>query len=754
MEKKFFSWSNYLYIGMAVAVALSWIDATRDGFYQILPILILFALTGVKDNIKNIKAYFFNYPLFGVAVFLWTVFFSINRTSTISNRYAITACLVVFAGFCISMSGDKEVKGAMNKLWLLLFVLEAIGVIKYLVIHDFSSRMLLFFLNPIAEGDVAIVLALISLFYVDNIKKKIVGIVLSFAVVITGSLRLAMGILVLLLVIYGISKRKLFCEMIKKRVEKNGKRFCVVSAVLAVVAIIAIFSVIILKGSLSLLDMLYTRYLRAFASLTKDVYLNRYGDLSYRVRVTAIDQALNAFRQGRKLERLLGHGMLSGYYTIKPAMTLLLKVQEEYAGPIENAFIALLSDYGILAFILYFGVYVSAIYSLIKTRTRSVRVSSAFVVVIMTLSAFIDMEYWINLAFLLWIFIGIYLGTLVKESEKASLLPALIFSTVVAANLYLLPRGYSAFRTGMNSLMNIVGKSGTIVIMLVALVIYLAFLWSVCSFVSNIIQRDKVGVKQYAIATVSTVVVLSIVAVFVKYSMDKIYPTVQERVVAESEIIGIIDDSSTGTIYNDTFPSIYNDVFSDIQGTFFAGASMAAKENASVIVSREEEQFLLSDAGFKYLPISDLDAVYTNDEGVITALNSKGYDLADYTTDVRKTENSGVSEPDTYSVGKTYLYKPVSKVEVYPGIYTAFFKLKLESGYLEQNHQVCSLVISAKDAKEPFATASIKSSDFDNNGELEYSIPFECKMKGCYFAVSVDGDYDVSVESITYTRTP
>lgn len=753
MKKRILSWSNYLYIGMAVAIVLSLVDATRDGFYQIFLVLIFFASTGVKDNIKNIKAYICNYPLLGTAVVIWTTFFSINTTSIVSNRYAITAYLVVFAGFCISSLGDKDVKSAMNKLWLLLFALETIGVIKYLITHDFSSRMFLFFLNPIAEGDVAIVLTMISLFYIDNIKKKLAGIVVAFAVVITGSLRLAMGILVLLLVIYGISKHKIILEMIKKGIEKSGKKIVIISTAL-VVAVIAVSAMIILKCNLGMFEMLYARYLRAFASLTKDVYLNNYGDLSYRVRVTAIDQALNAFRQGRKLERLLGHGMLSGYYTIKPAMTLLLKVQEEYAGPIENAFIALLSDYGILAFILYFGVYVSGIYSLIKTRVKSIRVSSAFVVVIMTLSAFIDMEYWINLAFLLWIFIGIYLGTLVKASEKASLLPALIFSTVVVANLYLLPRGYSAFRTGMNSLMILVGKSGTIAIMLVAIVIYLAFLWSVCSFISNVIQRDKVGVKQYVIATVSFGIVLAIVAVSIKYSMGKIYPTIRERVDAESEIIGIIDDCATGTIYNDTFPSIYNDVFSDIQGTFFAGASMAAKENTTVIVSREEEQFLLSDAGFKYLPISELDAIYTNDSGVITALNKNGYSLSDYTTDIRETEYIRTEESKEGLEIKTYIYKPSYKTEVYPGKYTAVFKLKLESTQIGQEHQICTLNIASQNAEKPFATAVISSSDFDNNGEMECSVPFECKMKGCYFAVSVDGDYDVSVESITYTRTP
>ncbi len=738
---------------MAIAVVLSLIDAPRDGFYQILPVLLFFVLTGFKDNLGNIKTFICEFPLFGVAVFLWTVFFSINRTSNISNRYAITAFLIIFAGFCISRSGNEEIMSAMNKLWLLLFVLQAIGVIKYFFVHDFTSRMTLFFINPIAEGDVAVVLAMISLFYVDNMKKKIAGIALSFAVVITGSLRLALCILVLLLIAYAISNHKIILEIIKKRAKKVGKSRYKVLTALILLVVIAALAAFTLKGGINLFKMLFTRYLSAFSSMTQDVYVNVYADHSYKVRVIALDQALNVCRQGRKLERILGHGMLSGYYTIKPFITLFTGLGEEYAGPIENAFIALMADYGAVAFILYFGVYVSAIYSVIKTRTKSVRVSSAFVVVIMTLSAFIDMEYWLNLVFFLWIFIGIYLGNLIKAEEKVSLLPAMIFSTLIASNLYFMPRGYAVFRTILNSLSYLYGKNFALAILAVNVVLYIALFWIFSFLLSHVILRSRNGVKKYALTGVLLGGVFAIMLFFFMHTVSGVKPVLQERIDAESEIVELIGDSSSGSIYNDTFPMFYNDICSNIRGTFFSGASMAGKENTTVIVSREEEQIHLSSAGFLYLPISDRDAVYTNDLGVITALNNKGYNLANYNTDIRRTDYLSAGGDQLGLGTTTYVYKPIIQTEVYPGNYTAVFKLKCEYGDQEKDHQVCSLIISSKDAKEPYAIVPISSGEFENKGELECSVPFSCRSKGCYFAVSMDCADDLSVESITYVRT-
>lgn len=748
MKAKIFSWSNYLFLGLAFAMVLSLLDKYRDGFYQVILVGVFFVVCGIKNNFNKLKEYILEYKFFAFAVVLWFAYFTIKKPELLSNRYAITAFVVIFAGYIISHEGEEVLKNSLDKMWLLLFAVEIAAIVKYLIAHDFETRMSFLFTNPIAEGDATIILALISLFYIDTKWKKYAGIILSFAVMITGSLRMDLAVLILIFALYAIDKRKIIYVKVRTKLDHIGKkRAMLLGVAVLAIGIIGVVAIVNKKDS-SMVEVLYKRYLAAFASITRDVYLNVYGDLSLKIRIIAIDQALRNFRLGGFFKNLLGHGMLSGYYAIKPSITMLIGVEAEDAGPIENAFIALLSDYGALAFILYFGTYISAIYSYIKSKVKAVRISAVFVVVIMTLSAFIDMEYWINLVFFLWIFIGIYLGNLVKADEKYCLLPSLMLSTIIAINLYYMPATYAFCRTLMNSLYSSVGKSIALITIFFAVALYVVSMWGVCVLSSyKIIYKQKVS-KTTIVGTLAALIMLTVITTGGVCSIKKAKATRYDIIEGEKEIITIIKDNASGQIYSDIYPLMYKETFGNIQGTLFSGSSIAPIRNTTVIVSKDREQYLLSKAGFLYLPISDSDAIYTNDEEVIKALNQNGYNLTGYNTEVRETRIIRSSDE------KVHTYEPLEDTVVYSGEYDAIFKLKLKANDIyKQDQQICTLAVSNKNDKKPIAEKSIVRSQFNEQGELEYPVHFSC-YSNCYFTVCSDIADNLSVESVKYMRSP
>ncbi len=62
-------------------------------------------------------------------------------------------------------------------------------MVNYVIVRDFGARMHMFFLNPIPEGDAALVLALISLFYITDRRRRAAGGLLSAVVMIVAQLR-------------------------------------------------------------------------------------------------------------------------------------------------------------------------------------------------------------------------------------------------------------------------------------------------------------------------------------------------------------------------------------------------------------------------------------------------------------------------------------------------------------------------------------------------------------------------------------
>lgn len=758
--RKLIQWSDYLYMGLALAILFYIRGDSYDGFYLVPLVVTFFALAGVKDNVAMLKKMVIKYPLLPVVTILWTIYFSIRETNLESNRYALTAFTVIFAGFCISYSGKSELNLAMEKMWLLLFSVELIGVINYFVIHDFNSRMRMFFTHPIAEGDAAIVLAVISLYFIEDLKKRLAGILLSFTVIITGSLRASGLILIIILFITLLLSRDATFDLIKKRI--SGKYSKVIFAIVVVLLLIVGALAVSKETDLVMIEKLQGRYTQIIDSLGKDPFLAYDADHSFRYRIIAPIQAIRNFRSGSIVDSLLGHGLLDGYYTIRTSMLKFSRIYGENggaAGPIENAFIALLSDYGLLAFSLYFGIYICSFITAIKCK--ELRNMSILLFSLLTTSAFIDMEYWISLTFFVWAFIGIYLGELSKSEHLKTLLSGILFGGVLAIVLYFSPLLYSWGRTAINTISLLWGNAITIAAILICLSLCVIELWMLSDEITIFVIEKKIEKKRKVSVLLVGIIIISIIVIMNQF-IDKISDDIYKTIDQGSQIVNTIKSNTNGTVYSDTFPWLYNKRFGNIKGTMFSGASVANEDNATIIVSRDHEQYTLSKAGFLYLPISKKDAVYTNDDAVIDALSKLGYNLQGFNSEIRKldlyeiAQNNGMDyESDSIILGRDNeksIYWEIS--DIYGGKVSIIINLRFNGTESVVEHNMCSLEILNDKDEQIGEFVQLSRSQLDGDGRAEYTYAFDGQKGKIGFWLNVDSDECVYVESIEYMRTP
>ena len=698
MKERLVAWSDYIYIGMALAVMMSARDEYRDGFSQMIMVAAFFVLSGFETNLKLLTQFIKRFPLYAALTVVWTLYFGVfNRGEYISYRYAITVFFIVFAGYAISALGSETIKAGMEKLWMLITVLLLTGLVNYIIVHEFKSRLRLFFLHPIPESDTAILLAVISLFFIDDRLKKLIGITVSFLVVVLSASKSTIAELAVLLVIYVFLKRNNILDLFKNA----GLRSCVkgIIAALGIVLLCVGLFALNSKAGIDSFDNIGTRVNKAMESLTKDCYLDYYGAHSVRNRIASADQIMDIIREHSASELLLGGGMLSGYYSLRHIAMILTSSKGANAGPVENAFLSHYSDYGLLAFVLYLAVFISSIYSGVITKNYTLRIHAISVMMVMAHGLFGDMQYWMSVAFPVLLFIGMYLNELYKAGEQKLIFAPMLFAGVLGVALLAFEHLHSVIRTTISSFA--LHKGWLILLGGILILAVLVLLWESCVFVTGFLCEKAIQKRILAYVGVSLCLISAIVGVCL-FQDNRVFSTVINRIDSEKTVIDAMKKGAVGAIYNDTFPSFYDARIGGIKGTLFSGASLGATRDVTVIVDRSEEAQRMLDMGFLYTPISEQDAVYTNDQGVINALKDMGYNPKGYYTEkiivdlVGNTDETVLKQDDGgIEIGTIDEPVVIGSVEAfYHGEKSASYKLKISNDSEEENeYKICSLTI-------------------------------------------------------------
>ncbi|WP_026510167.1 hypothetical protein [Butyrivibrio sp. LC3010] len=173
-NKSDITWNEYPVIGLLVAMMLSILDFSRDGFYQIIPVALFFVFTGMKENSRVLFIFVRRYWYFNLIVIGYLGYFRfVNKVAT-SDRWIISMFFVVFAGFVLVIRNEGDIEPAINKLWVFLFAIITLGIIKHLADHQTGY----FLINDI-DLAVTIIFAALTILFISDIKYKAAGAVLS-----------------------------------------------------------------------------------------------------------------------------------------------------------------------------------------------------------------------------------------------------------------------------------------------------------------------------------------------------------------------------------------------------------------------------------------------------------------------------------------------------------------------------------------------------------------------------------------------
>ncbi|WP_026523808.1 hypothetical protein [Butyrivibrio sp. MB2005] len=398
-------WKDYLGLGLLVSIIISLLDYSRDGYLHIALVIAFIFLSGLKESVRLLISFIRKHPIIVVLMGILTVYFRIfSRTEPFSDKFSVSVYLLIFSGYVIGNVSDN-IKENYVLVWKALMVLSVMALFHYVQVFQNGERMSAAFQNPVLEADAMIVLLLISVLYIDNVYMKIAGIVIANVCIVLTSVRVCMIMAFFIVILYVFIHRDIVVDRVRT-IDSNKRNVLIVGVVICGLLLGVVFR----NALFNIFVITVTRFGALFRVIKGDFSLGN--DYSIGTRVLAIREILKLYPEGTIIEMLLGRGQLHGYYAIKNSMSELTGVNaaSEYAGPIENTLLSILYDYGLLSAALYAVVFIKISISAIISKDNTIRRVAIFSFCMIVLSLFVDMEYWMNLSFVLFTGIGIYIG--------------------------------------------------------------------------------------------------------------------------------------------------------------------------------------------------------------------------------------------------------------------------------------------------------------------------------------------------------
>ncbi|WP_026491185.1 RHS repeat protein [Butyrivibrio sp. XPD2002] len=757
MEKRLVSWKDYLFIGLAIAVMMEIRVDSREQFFQLLLIAVFFVFTGLKENAGRLWEFVCKFPVYAAATVAWTIFFVfINREKPYSDKYAISVFGIIFVGYLLAKKGEEYVRATFDKMWLVYFILSMCCFVNFIVYNHGRGRMLLFFQNPNWEGYSLIFFLFISLFFVESRAKMIVGTIYALvALPCTGG---KANTLVAVVVVAGYIIR---IAVLKKKnsgnkqkqsdsednsgsnIGVNNKRKKAMLIAGSVIVLVAVL-VLLYKFGKGTVDNLWIRYKVMMDDLMRVISGKGQpadSGTSTTIRIMDALESLETYPTKDILKALLGRGLMHQYnFAIRPMTAKLFAIAGGgIAGPAENTFLSMMYDSGAAGFSMYGAVYVASFISFIKSKDAFLRKLALILISIMTIGLTVDMEYLTAIMFVEWIVVGMFLGRLDDLNEKRMLAPGLVGFGLLIPVIYILPKCLSWVKTMTNGVTVVSSGSYAGAVPAVIVIIAVAILGLICAIsissyrmfsIGRLLNRDIIRMAVFMLVIIGG-------GVFANSFVAKVQGAVTERVAAEREFIEELRESTEGRLYVDTFPVVYDRALGDISNTVLCSRGLVVYDDTTIIADKSLDSHMFSSRGFLYAPISEWDAIYTNDEAVIRALDEKGVRLYGYNPEV-----------------KTLDILKGNRAFIYPGKYEVSYDISIEPNEYKDDYLVCELKVTNTADDSKIYERHFYRSQFDENGHLIYDDIVTLGYYEAEFTVEGGEEYGLIFDKVEYARKP
>ena len=445
---------------------------------------------------------------------------------------------------------------------------------------------------------------------------------------------------------------------------------------------------------------------------------------------------------------------------------------------IDSSYPQILIRYGFVTYIVANILWIYTTWKAIKTGNRRV----AYVMTILAVD-FVMEHHWYELSYNAFVLIPFadfsswkeenvpVLGGFIKEFKdnwkvKKYALTFTIMSLCQLLTAFLfLPTAFSWLRTIFNGYgLYGGGWNGVVVFSIITLILMvtLIFIWSLSGLIAYWVLDKKIrknNIIPFSVAFIIGATLLLLSNALIKHVIN------EKKDIIESErgVLELIVSEASGKLYADKLPEIYKRNIKGISRSYLCGEDFARYENATVIADASLDSQCLTGRGFLYLPISEEDALFTNDEKVISSLQREGYKLRGYNTyeyQVNLKSLAVMNGLDILNDGSIQLdgtehqliYGPY--LELYSGKYAAWFKMKLTEPDFEPDDKICTLRISSYYGKSVRAIVDLYRSDFDEEGYIDYKLSFTGPGQSFEFLAFTEEGVELEIDSISYRRTP
>ncbi len=123
-------WEDYLPVGLAVAIYMSYLDLPRDNLFLLVPVVVFFLITGIKNNLKALVVFFAKcWPLIA-GMIIYMVYYGFINNHPDSLKFSLSSLGLILAGFMAAVRSKRTPAGIYMKMWLFLMAVLVLDIIR------------------------------------------------------------------------------------------------------------------------------------------------------------------------------------------------------------------------------------------------------------------------------------------------------------------------------------------------------------------------------------------------------------------------------------------------------------------------------------------------------------------------------------------------------------------------------------------------------------------------------------------------
>ena len=327
------------------------------------------------------------------------------------------------------------------------------------------------------------------------------------------------------------------------------------------------------------------------------------------------------------------------------------------------------------------------------------------------------------------------------DNKKRMPLPALLAPALLLLLGFLM---MPAWITHLHTIWEVLGWTGgraagvpVIAVLLLTLVIVVVTLVSSACALRHILSERNILSRPLVVTIAGAVCLIACHiagSVLLMRAADAHTAIVEE----DAQVLDAVLEEAEGAVYSSVLPYYYHARYGTMQQTMFTADDLARYDHTSVLTDADHDSLALMHRGFSYAEISGTHALYTNDAGVLRALDEAGIEYHPFFSRER-------------------IVRDTASYELHGGVYQVRFRLSAGKDTLssaDARDILCHLRMTSYYGEVVLFDVPLPADAFDRNGGYEDVTEITIgDERGVQFLVVPEEEADIRVEEIRFSRT-